>query len=125
MGNDFIGGRRNRQFNFAPSKSVPNCETSIFDLLNKAETQGRLACIFHKPWKRHYSVFAPHLSPTVLRAASQAALQRENLTSAWACEIFGLGLEIFAICSFKFEISAYNYQNYYSSIPPMKSDQNI
>ena len=47
-----------------------------------------LACIFHKPWKRHYSVFAPHLSPTVLRAASQAALQRENLTSAWACEIF-------------------------------------
>ncbi len=50
-----------------------------------------LACIFHKPWKRHYSVFAPHLSPIVLRAASQAALQRENLTSAWACEIFGLG----------------------------------
>jgi hypothetical protein len=50
----------------------------------------RLASIFHKPWKRHHSVFAPHLSPTLLRAASQAALQRENLTSAWACEIFGL-----------------------------------
>jgi hypothetical protein len=49
-----------------------------------------LARIFHKSWKRHYSVFAPHLSPTVLRAASQAALQRENLTSAWACGIFGL-----------------------------------
>jgi AbrB family looped-hinge helix DNA binding protein len=27
-----------------------------------------LARIFHKPWKRHYSVFAPHLSPTILRA---------------------------------------------------------
>ena len=51
-----------------------------------------LARIFRKLWKRHYSVFARHLSPTVLRAASQAALQRENLTSAWACEIFGLAL---------------------------------
>ena len=42
---------------------------------------GSSAHLSQTPWKRHYSVFAPHLSPTVLRAASQAALQRENLTS--------------------------------------------
>ena len=67
---------------------LPGDWSSVACTLAKAN----VARIFHKPWKRHYSVFAPHLSPTVLRAASQAALKRENLTSAWAWYLFSVDL---------------------------------
>jgi hypothetical protein len=52
--------------------------------------EGCLARFFHKPSGLFFLSVFSLLKVRLSRAASQAALQRDNLTSALACEIVGL-----------------------------------